>query len=390
MDRIELRPLTEEEMQEQGLTDQDVWMLKHDQELYGPFSVPMLKQDAHLHPELYSALQISNLAGGEWLAFHEAPGFKKRTPKLVSADTLAVPERFWVIFRGQRQGPYGLTHVQTMIQKGELTPNDLVSADEGATWPRVFEMKIFATVKHTADHLPKAPNKELLESRAKLNTRLTPKDGIASLAFLGGTSATTTEISAPTEIPVEMPIPSGPSGSGWGKRVVVLSGVVAVSFAAFFVWKKLPQGADMNTGAEVASAENSNNNDIELMPAGSSLLDEPRASKRKSSPRRRMPSSITQTSSLNVLPSSPPSMSGARQNMNRFQESHDGPQPASISEGLPENGGAYPDEGMPAELSGAESEGVREPSSSPSPNDDGYSMEGADAPAPVVEEVGDF
>lgn len=397
-----IQPLTDEEMSSLGLTDSDVWMIKQGEDVYGPYEATSLHKHALENVDFYSTLETSIVSETNWVPFFEAAPFKKRLPKLVSTTALRPPEHFWIVSRGQRQGPYSQDVIQNMIDASELLATSLISSDEGASWQKIYELKFFVNFQHTSDKLPSAPDEDYLDSARKSDHEVKSlhdpvKDGLASLAFLGHkkTDLKLDEVALPkshdwgTEAPVRRF--AIPATTPKQKTIAAVATVAMVTLVA--VMSSGPsQMADYEEELVVDSQPARQNfDDIELVPSGTSLLDDEAPRKARISGRR-LPAS-------NPAPvPSPRAINGARTNLARMQETHDDyiePEYVEPVEPVEPEVGLYPDEGVPRDIVEIEDARIeRTPGSEPEPNDDGYRMEEPlpeNSPAPQeIEEVGDF
>lgn len=389
MDSVELQPMTDEELAARGLTDHDVWMIKHGEEVYGPYEAHTLRQHAYENEAFYATLEASLVAEENWVPFFEATPFRKRTPKLISAATLQRPERFWIMLKGQRLGPHTHGEVQSLIDQHLLLSTDLVSGDEATSWQRVYELNYFTHVHHESSKLPQTLSPQFLEAweaptPQEIEEAQDPvRAGLASLAYVGSPQASSfnlEEVQLPESRPLINVAELAPRFSDKQKKYAAYASVAVVLFVGLVTLWPTPTPSEFEDTLADSSAP-ADYNEVELMPAGSSLLDEPTSERRVN--RTRYPAANTPSAP------SPRAMNGARRNLARMQESHnDYVEPPAEAE-APESG-LYPEE-LPNELNAVETE--RKPSSEPEAADDGYRMEDADKTpevAPVVEEVGDF
>lgn len=382
MNRVELQPLTDEEMQARGLTDADMWMVKHGEDVYGPYELATLKAHAHEHRGFYATLHVSPVAHEDWKPFFDAGPFKRRPPQLVAASSLAVPERFWAVQKGTRQGPFSQLQVQELIGQGQLIASDLISADEGGSWQRLFELKYFESTRHDASHLPECPAEESFPLEVPVEERPAAVEGLVSLAYLGkanGSAVKLEELVVPkARVYTESEIPEGHwLQAAWVRAGLGAACAVVLVVGSVKVFSPSRPGLD-----DIELQDDPNAVSVDVARPGQSLLDddEPQrapAGQRRVYHGRRSPSSAP----------SPRAMYARPGEIGRYSETHDDYNAANDNQET----GLYPDEntdGTPV----AENSLVRQPSSKPEANDDGYRMEDeqVDSPPAQVEEVGDF
>ncbi len=406
MTSIDLQVLTDEDLDAQGLSLEEAWMVRFGEELHGPFAADALKQYAAAHPEVFAQAEATALHREQWAPLSEmSPPPKRRRPQLVPASTLQPPTQLHVLKNGQSMGPYETVYVLGLLERGELVFSDLVSIDAGATWQKAWEVKVLQARRHSAQELPRSPSEQSLSHgyeeamEAAEHEPPTIKQGLASLAYLGQRK------SNPTPSPLnDLYPPSHAQGAGreispkvW---VAGLGGGAMAVLMAMVVWigqRPSPEGEAM----ELAGA------DVEMTTPSPSRRSPAAASAPKVRAQRESPARI-QRAPASVHPArvpSPPSMVDRREELTSY---HDDPPRDEESPVEPvEMDDRYPQDDTQVAERPAENSLVRRPSS-------GGPAEGVDerdertehteepaedhvevAPpenveAPVVEEVGDF
>ncbi|MFP5490161.1 MAG: hypothetical protein ACLGG0_01575 [Bacteriovoracia bacterium] len=378
---IDLPAISEEEITSQQLPMSDLWMVKLNEEVFGPYSTAMLKSYAAEHAPIMAEADVSNMETEEWVMYLQSPlkpQKAKEPPKLVSAQTLQTYNSYYLEHHGQRVGPTTHAEMVEKVKKGEVLATDLISYDEGMTWHKVFELKEFEVRPHQSEQLPAAPFEEtFLRGHAEaLKTLMEEEDpvkvGLVSLGHFAhrkqhSTGLRIEEVALPKEValPVKIHVP---------KNWWIGGGAAATAALALMIW-----WSNAPTSLDVQMVE-SDVTTTEFMEPGTSLLNETPAKKRT----RRAPASVRP-----MRVESPPAMRDTRADLADYRETHD------------MNRDQYePAEPMDVDPYGADAQVVqddrsesiiRRPSATEAP-DDGYRMEEptANESGPIVEEVGDF
>lgn len=187
MASIDLKPVSDETIEEMGYTNQDLWFVKKDATVYGPFETLSLK---HYSAE-NSALFIDTVAcvsdSQVWTPFYEIAGFER--PAEMNYEHSEGP--FWVLVDGQKSAPLTKHDLQKKIEMNIIPKTDLFSADEGHTWHKIYEIPEFDH-RHEPDQLPDVPGeKSFQKAKLELVDKIehsqgqSQQDGLASLAHLG-------------------------------------------------------------------------------------------------------------------------------------------------------------------------------------------------------------
>lgn len=192
----DLHPLSDEDIAEIGIMLSDLWMLKANEQMYGPFSTKTLKEHSEQHEESYLDVVAYNLDNEQWKPFFKVTQFQRRKPKLVSMQSLTTPDSFHLLINGIKEGPFTLVQIKEMAQKKKIPLNIEASTDKGESWIKLFDHHEFdRRLEKNKDELPFAPiqsvfdeetvkiKKELLSSAcAKAKEE---EDAIVGIAFIG-------------------------------------------------------------------------------------------------------------------------------------------------------------------------------------------------------------
>lgn len=186
MSAIDLKPLTKEVIQKMGYSTHDLWVVKINDEIYGPFEVESLKQYATENEKSFHEALASRLDTNDWQPFFNHAFFQDiehSAPEVREVIPSAEEGPFWILYQGQKAGPLSKMDVEKKLEMGILTLSDLVSLNDGHTWQKFHELSTFCEgwdgdelplppleltlEKHTID-LPERPQRESINSLASL------------------------------------------------------------------------------------------------------------------------------------------------------------------------------------------------------------------------------
>ncbi len=159
---LDLKPLTDDVIQTMGYTSRDLWLVKIDAEIFGPFELASLKDYAAENEKefTYAHAQFVSLK--------------------------AVEDRYWILEKGQKVGPLTMIAVQKKIELGALTMSDMVSTDEGHSWSKILQNPTFNPgFVGGVDSLPSAPtDSSFVKAKEELTERMDSHDRTGSYSGL--------------------------------------------------------------------------------------------------------------------------------------------------------------------------------------------------------------
>ena len=371
---IDLQVMTEEEIAASNIELSELWMVRINDEVFGPYHVEGLKEYAALHGEIFADADVAVMGDENWVMFLQSPlraPKSKAPPKLVSATTLQTHNSYHIERHGHRHGPHTHDQIAALVKNGELLPTDLISDDEGFTWHKVYQMKAFEVRPHQVDLLPQAPSEESFtraheEAMRSLIVEENPvKEGLVSLAHYGHRKTSSTPLRLEEFTPVKASSPAIASAAAAPRSWWAGASAATAVLAVMIWWSQAPAPTEV---AQVELEETAVNE-------GESLLNN------VSERRVRRPAS---TRPGRIIP--PNSMRNSRQELMNYRDTHD------TDREIPE-----PAEPMDVDPYGADSQVAQENSNAdaaraPATPDDGYRLEEPvpGETGPVVEEVGDF
>ncbi|MBY0516279.1 MAG: hypothetical protein K2P81_05190 [Bacteriovoracaceae bacterium] len=366
---IDLPAMSEEAIASEGVEMDQLWMVKLNDEVFGPYETSALKAYAAANPAIMADAEVTTMLSESWQLYLQSPlkpVAKKSAPKLVSAQTLQTHNSYHLERHGHRHGPYTHDQIAKMVKDQELNPIDLISHDEGFTWAKVYQLKEFEARPHQADQLPASPmeetyqrsHAEALEALMKSENPL--HEGLASLAYLGQhrnqTSLKIQEVSLPKVKNVSA-AKAAPTKTWW----IAGGGAATAVLALMIFWSQAPAPED---GELALSDENT-----ESVESGSALLNNNRAPRRFRSPASVRPSNVD----------SPRTMTDSRRDLMDYRDNH-------------QENYQNIDQPMDADPYAADSQMAQQDAMQNHAPDDGYRLEEPipGQTGPIIEEVGDF
>jgi hypothetical protein len=190
--KIDLKPLTDKDIQENLFELSELWMLqKGEDQVAGPFDTATLRSYSHTYEFLFEEdVKVHNLQDQNWKDFFSFAQFQRRKPQLVSAHNLGNEQEFYFLVHGQKQGPYQEDHMQDLLDSGDITPSTQISLDIGKSWIKLYEFHAFdRRSKKSNQELPFRPEQNILEQINAKKDELHgdgPDDALVELAFMGG------------------------------------------------------------------------------------------------------------------------------------------------------------------------------------------------------------
>jgi hypothetical protein len=153
---IDLKPLTEKTIQEMGYKKHDLWMVKIDSTVFGPFETETLKHYVLDNEQLFELAEASRSDETEWKPFWAHTKFQRRKLQAVNGEEKDGP--FWIMNLGLKSGPYLSRDIDKKIEMGLLGMTDHISLDNGETWIKIYEVSGFDRRAYSPDELPIAPS----------------------------------------------------------------------------------------------------------------------------------------------------------------------------------------------------------------------------------------
>jgi hypothetical protein len=157
-----LKMVSETEVAEFSIPLNELWLVNHKNDLFGPFNQIELQECIFANPEVYQETQVCNLEDSQWMPVFKNKIFQRRKPQLIATQELefdqvefAKNDNIYVIKHGQKSGPFKLELIHNMIDKKELLMTDLLSIDMGKSWQKIYQNPVLNRREVlTSDQLP--------------------------------------------------------------------------------------------------------------------------------------------------------------------------------------------------------------------------------------------
>lgn len=187
---FDLKPLTSEIIHKMDYEQHSLWIVKLNDEIYGPFEVESLKHYAIENEQLLEHALASRMDTNDWQPFFSHAHFLS-IPEHANAEAPII-EKYWIMNYGQKVGPLSRLDIDKKIELGILAMTDLVSVDDGNTWLKFFSHGIFNPNSGDIGAPPNAPlessfkrAKEDLQEIMDNQERTGSHIGLAALTYLG-------------------------------------------------------------------------------------------------------------------------------------------------------------------------------------------------------------
>ncbi len=151
MATLDLKPLSQETIEEMGFGPSDLWIVRLGQDEFGPFETKSLKHYASEHDGLFSRIQAAHPGSEEWHPFFDYPEFKR------VESNFKTNQRYWILETGQKSHPLFHKDIEKKLELGTLSMTDQISLDDGHTWQKIYLLESFDQIFHSPDELPDSP-----------------------------------------------------------------------------------------------------------------------------------------------------------------------------------------------------------------------------------------
>jgi hypothetical protein len=252
MSVFDLKPLTAKTIEELKLRPEQLWEIKIDENIYGPFETLQLKHYSKENRSTMLKALVSPMSVDDWRPFFEVRDFLHETK---------THGPYWILTHGQKSSPLPKEEVAKRIELGTITRHDEISEDEGRHWHRISNHPEFEPHFTTGTSLPQSPqeasfNRAKIHVLEKLEAKVHNSDHGESIASLAHVSLVTKEKTKTLNIE-NLPLERGDSQSSFWENhkphfFVALS---VAAIALYFVWSPsqttAPEIADATSGEEV-------------------------------------------------------------------------------------------------------------------------------------------
>ena len=257
---LDLQALTDETINELGLDSNNLWLIKIEKKVYGPFETGALKLHSGRFPEQFDEAMASPMMSPNWQPFFSLPQFQRRAPEVLKNTDLEKAQ-YYALVDGVKDGPYSIKDIEELWQKDELTLTDMISWDEGHHWTKLYLHPQFDRRHRETLGLPALPvENSFLRSEAEMVEKWESEEekpnlsaSLASLAYLNSSSGKT-KLNI-EEITYKPPQTDEEIFQTEKRKKIAFSAAAVVLVGAISSWLLL---SDNNKNAEFAALDNEN------------------------------------------------------------------------------------------------------------------------------------
>ena len=155
-------------LQEQDLTsgkypEDEIVVLKIKDEVIGHFWQQDLREFIKQRPSFTSEAEIQKSGDEEFTPIFDHPLFQRRRPQIVKAQMPAIPKGpgYYMLEHGQKRGPYSLEELKELVDTKKAILTDMISADDGQNWIKLYDLPEFDRRNESKSHLPHSPEGEV-------------------------------------------------------------------------------------------------------------------------------------------------------------------------------------------------------------------------------------
>lgn len=251
MSSFDLKPLSATTIDEMKIRADQLWEIKIDENIYGPFETLQLRHFAEENREALTRALVSPLSVDSWRPFSEVREF-------IHESHYSGP--YWLLLQGQKSSPLSVAEISKRIELGTVGRNDEISENDGRHWVRIAAHPEFESHFTTGNSLPELPlevtfQKSKLEVLEGLETRANipnDKDNVATLTHISFALKEKTRAVNLQDVKLPRPEQDYPD-SWWGHVKTPALVALPVLVIGFFVFRTSGTPAPETTGREVAS-----------------------------------------------------------------------------------------------------------------------------------------
>lgn len=190
---IDLKPLSEETIEQMGHAPRELWVIKIETELYGPFETESLKHYAFENKQEFVGAEVTHLEFADWKPFSQVEELQKAQQPVQALPETAPSQDgpYWIFVKEQKSAPMALHELDLKVEMGVVAMTDLVSTDDGHTWKQILELPVFEKRKHQGSELPfPPPERSFQEAKIEVSQNLEAQEslhedeGLFALAYL--------------------------------------------------------------------------------------------------------------------------------------------------------------------------------------------------------------
>jgi len=186
-----LKMVSEAEVAQYSISLEHLWLVNHNDELFGPFNENDVKACFFSNPEEYQNTLVCNMQDAQWVPVFKHKTFQRRKPQLLAvaseeSEQLEIDSnsQIYLLKHGQKIGPITLNDLNTKIDEKAILMTDFLSIDQGKSWQKVYQYPVLNRREVlNADHLPNANLKVDIKTPLQIIKNDIEQD-VAGLAFI--------------------------------------------------------------------------------------------------------------------------------------------------------------------------------------------------------------
>ena len=142
-DKIGLRPVTDEIIEEEKIPQEELWMVQAGDDTRGPFRTKDLRVSFKAYSEDFKYAKVCSLNSSKWISIFDSKELQPRTPHLESGQNLLPAEDILVLKDGRILGPFDLDTLKEQVSAKRIKVSDEMSLNNGKHWIRLYQYHAF-------------------------------------------------------------------------------------------------------------------------------------------------------------------------------------------------------------------------------------------------------
>lgn len=250
MSVFDLKPLSTKTIEDLNLKSHNLWEIKIDENIYGPFETLQLKHYSKENRSIMNKALASLMSVDDWRPFFEIREFLHETH---------YSGPYWMLMNGRKSSPLSKEEIAKRIELGTITRHDELSEDDGRHWHRISSHPEFEAHFTTATALPQSPQEASFQKARqhvldKLDAKKDLPDEKENIASLTHISLLTKEKTKTLQIEdIKLPSQESDSGSFWvNYKMPIAFAMPVLALGLYFVFSS---GKPEAVTAEVSEPE---------------------------------------------------------------------------------------------------------------------------------------
>lgn len=169
--------MSQESIEELGIGPKDIWFIKIDGDINGPYERLALKHFSHENEELFYHAEASQ-DQTHWQSFFDVEFFKKAE---VSKQHQGP---FWILVDNHKSHPLNRLDIIKKIESSELSLMDAVSFDDGYTWKKLHQCEELKSYFQKKMKPPVCPSEAHFQGTKIENHDHDIEENVASMAYV--------------------------------------------------------------------------------------------------------------------------------------------------------------------------------------------------------------